>query len=247
MTDIKNETLSTLRIGIPVRTKSILLKRVLSTSEDNKELLAILTIAEYHNWTTGRLRSLRNKLKLMPINLNFEDVNLIFKKIVTKEEITNIVSEESFEIISYLLSPLAFGLIPKSLRDVLSSYQMTYHEALTILDLFIKEEEVEEVKPCGACGRIMKSTGNTSGLCSSCISIALSYTYFRRGTFRVPLNTFNFPRFESFNDTKVDYTILDYNFSKEGDDLVFKNIKDFNGIFEFPLPIEEYAKEIHIL
>ena len=244
---IKQQHLEILRHGSAVKNKIRLLNHTLRLEQDDKALLAILTIANAQRWTSDKLRKLRESLHIIEGNQVSSDIDVLLSKVIRGDLPDSITSEATFEILTFLLSPLSFGITIDSLFNLLKSYPMSLGEAYRELNLVIHEDTdtVEEVKPCGVCGRIMKSTKNTSGVCSSCLSLAYHYTIFRRGTFDVPLNIWNFTKFDGLNNTEVSFNILDYKVSKENDSLIFTPNPEYTGYLNLPLPIEEFAVKIY--
>jgi len=250
MTKINQQFLDVLRSGTPSSIKLMSFRSILSSVEGAEELLAILTLANHNKWSTGKIRKLRDRMILVDEGNNLSDINLLYSNLdIDSYTARKITSEYSFEILTYLLSPLSFGISLTGLQDILSSNYLSAEQALAILDITISapENEQKDVFSCGCCGRTVATTKKNivTGLCTSCSRLVYEYTISRRGPFKVPLNIFNFPRFEKLSQTPVLLKVVDYAVTKVDNYLHFNHTLDFTGRFNFPLPFNEFAKRIH--
>lgn len=244
MKEINKQIIEVFRQGSLVLHKTILLKTLIDIDRSNETLLAILTVSYANKKSSRSLSKLRGNMKVVPQRcVSYRDIDLIYAG-----DTIGIISEESMEILSYLLSPMAYGMTTEATARILSSYPpLSLERAHEILYLPYKTKDtpkVSTVNSCGVCGRVMKSVSTTEGVCSSCKELLPTFMEYRRGPFVLPLHPFNIPRFEKHNEVPISFQEGDFIVTKVSPStLVFTNTKPV-GILNIPLPIEEYAKRI---
>jgi len=236
--------LALLRAGMPIKRKVSVVKSILSSPEDANELMAILTLAQSNNWSSQALNALREHLTIVDTLSPTTEVKNLYDELKVTGTTSGIVSETAFELLSYLLSPLASGFTRDSLDFLLKDEFLTAKEAHEVLNLkFVKPKEAI-LTPCGCCGRVMKSTKDSTGLCASCTQIVISFTTSRRGEFFVPITLGNFPRLLKANNKSIQLQVLDYKITKGDGVVLFTHFNKVEEPLYLPLPFEEFTKEI---
>lgn len=205
--------------------------------------VAVITVASLLRLPAASLQ--KKKLVLSKGSYSKEDLEHLLSFGTAIEDVSGIVSKETYEVYSVLASLDAVGITKKQADKLLSLYPMPIKEAFAVLELTLEEPNIPvlALNACGVCGRYLISI--TEGACRTCRSTIVSFLEFRRYPFEIPITKENFRFHEKYTDTPIRVTYQDWVIEKQ--DRMLKAHHEgytLEQSLEVPLEILTYAKEI---